>query len=129
MPTWEVAIPPSVNRLWRSGRTAAGRVVVYRATAYAAWMEAEALALRLAGARPVPAPVRVAVVVHGGKGFRVNRDLNNCSKALLDLLVRAGVVADDDVRHVVEESYRYLPPASARAAARCVVSVETAEEG
>lgn len=89
MPTITLQTPPSINALWRSNR---GRV--HKSYRYAAWQKSAGWDLKLQRPGRVPGPVKITVAV--GRASRRRIDLDNiCAKAILDLLVRHGVLEDD----------------------------------
>lgn len=86
--------PPSLNNLFVNNRRTGGR---FTSKTYAAW-QAEA-GHALVQQRPLPrfdGPVSVTVGI--GRPDRRKRDLDNVgAKAVLDLLVKHGVLADDSL--------------------------------
>lgn len=99
-----LTIPPSVNHLYaRRGH------VTFRTHQYTTWLAVNGPTLRAA---PIwtDYPCRIAITIHGGTGWRVNRDLDNTLKAFLDLLQSAGILASDDSRHVNQLSICLEPP-------------------
>lgn len=92
--TVTIPVPPSANSVTGHGR---GRH--YRSHEYAAWLRAAAAAIRMSQGAEVAPPA----VVHIRVGrIRANRDIDNLVKPVLDVLREAGVLADDDTRHVRE---------------------------
>lgn len=93
--TFTVDMPPSVNKIWRIGPGSR----VYKAPAYTAW--ARSAGWEIAAKRPgrFPAGTKVAMTVKAGKPKRA-RDIDNLSKALLDLMQGVGIVDND--RDVVD---------------------------
>lgn len=89
-------IPPSTNALF----IAVGRRRV-KSKLYTAWIAQSGLMLNLSGMKPVSAPVRVSIRV--GRCNRA-RDLDNTIKPLNDLLVRQGIIPDDNMMTVVSVS-------------------------
>ena len=73
--TLELPFPPSVNTYWRRVN---GKTLIRRSARF-------------------PAGIRAAVVVEAFMPDRRMRDLDNLFKALLDALVKAGVLVDDSV--------------------------------
>lgn len=107
----ELPVPPSVNGLWRAfrrmNRHGGGKTLVRRSKAYEAWLQAAVLLLRVGLPKVSAYPVRVTLTIHRGKGWRANRDLDNCYKAVSDALVHAERIADDDAEHVAEIVMRF----------------------
>lgn len=99
----DVAIPPSVNRLWRYNK----RGHVYRTAAYEDWIAEAGWELRTQRAKPVSSPVRI--VLRAGLPERP-RDLDNVGKAALDLLQTHGLIRNDiDVVHLTMRWDRTVP--------------------
>lgn len=121
---YQLPLPPSTNNLWKQF-VKGGRAVRVRAPEYIRWTREAGFLLQLQGVVTPDPPVAVAIAVEGGKGFTRQRDLDNFSKATLDLLKDAGVIADDNLCNVVELrlTFRRVPGAS-----RCVVTVASVVE-
>lgn len=126
MRTVEVPIPPSANNLWRvvrpfkkGGGRAPARIA--RTEVYESWLQQAKACLR-AGLKPATAyPVRIRIAVVGGKGWRADRDLGNCDKAVEDALKHAGIIKDDKVKYVTEVVLTYEP---GNGVASCCVGYE-----
>ena len=119
MPSVSLPVPPSANHLWR---VVSRRVV--RSRRYAAWRDGAVILLRTQLPRVTRYPVAVRVTIHGGRGWRVDRDLDNVLKAVLDALVASERLADDSTQYVQSVRLDYHPPAGTTAVATCLVSVE-----
>jgi Holliday junction resolvase RusA-like endonuclease len=119
MPNVSLPIPPSTNHLWR---VVSRRVV--RSRRYAAWRGQAADLLRMQLPRVTRYPVAVQVTIHGGRGWRADRDLDNVLKAVLDALVASERLVDDSTQYVRSVRLDYRPPADTTADAACLVSVE-----
>jgi Holliday junction resolvase RusA-like endonuclease len=72
---------------------------------------------------PIPGPVHVSSEVHGGKGWRINRDIDNTLKVQLDFLQRIKLIANDDCRTVKSVSVRYHEPENKKSAAYVILTV------
>lgn len=111
-------IPPSTNQLWRaSGR----RGCFYKSAAYQTWIQHANLVTPRA--TPLDVPAEIQIEIHGGKGWRASRDLDNTIKAILDLLRERGYIRDDNTQHVTRISTEYISPATPRTGASCRVRV------
>jgi crossover junction endodeoxyribonuclease RusA len=84
--------PPSVNHYWK----ARGSRRFVSPTAKA-WLEEAVLLLRAAGVR-FDGPVKVSMLL--SPPDRRKRDGDNLEKAVMDALVKAGVIQDDSLWHV-----------------------------
>lgn len=97
--------PPSVNHIFHRGK----RGNVYRSRSYQTWIQRN---LFHVGHRlpKQPGPVHVSIHIHGGKGWRKGRDIDNVLKPLMDFLQHVEVI-EDDCAEVVNSIYvRFHPP-------------------
>jgi Holliday junction resolvase RusA-like endonuclease len=94
--TYVVSWPPSVNELWRSwnGRN----ILSSRARRWKAAAELELLAQK-----PVPVPGQVAIHIELASPYGRRFDPDNKVKALLDLLVKNGIIEDDSDKIIKEQ--------------------------
>ena len=116
----ELPIPPTTNHLFITVR---GRRIV--SPDYTVWRTEAGKKLQGQSPAHIVGPVHLKLTIHGGKGFPVNRDLDNCFKAVLDLLVTHNVVEADDIRIVRSVYAEYLAPINRKAEARCTVSLKS----
>ena len=84
----ELPFPPSVNALWRRGRSG-----MYRAPRYMTWINAAGWQLK--GQRPGRISGDYILVIQLERRDRRKRDADNFIKAVSDLLVSHGVIEDD----------------------------------
>ena len=91
MTTITIALPPSVNSIWRFGR--GGRV--HKSTRYCAWQRTAGWELAAQRPKRVAGPVKVSIAA--GRPDRRRRDIDNLSKSLLDLLQVHRVIKDDSM--------------------------------
>ena len=78
--------------------------------------------------QPMAGPVWVRVVVTGGRGWRAGRDLDNAAKAILDFLVRRGLLEDDCAEIVQRLTLIYQAPKRRGALAGVTVTVREMSE-
>lgn len=100
MITIETSFPPSVNNLFKN---AGNRRVLSKE--YAAWREANGWEIQLKKPGKIGGQVRIDIKLECGR--RV--DIDNCSKALLDLLVTNGVITGDGPAVVKDLRLRFDP--------------------
>ena len=81
-----IPIPPSANNLYRNAGSR-GRV---KALEYTRWQQVASFAVPVP-ARPLDEPYEVEIAVPVNR----RRDIANCEKAIIDLLVARGVIRDD----------------------------------
>jgi Holliday junction resolvase RusA-like endonuclease len=89
MPTFELDLCPSVNALYRNVR-GRGRVKTAR---YRSWIRGQLKALVAQRARPVVPPVAILIELPDN----MRGDPDNRTKAILDLLVAASIIPDDNI--------------------------------
>lgn len=92
MAEFEIDKPPSVNNMFVNipGK---GRV---RSGEYTRWMRNQLKFLMAQRARPVPTPVSVEIFIPAS----TRGDIDNRAKPILDLIVKAGIIPDDNTNHV-----------------------------
>jgi Holliday junction resolvase RusA-like endonuclease len=110
-------MPPSVNNLFVNAAKGRGR---YPSSKYKTWKRLAGYAMNGAIAKPplIDAPVELAFQISS----KSRNDLDNCAKALIDLLVAHGVLLNDnkaivkrivlewaDVQGAVVRVYAYAP--------------------
>lgn len=114
--TVRLDIPPSVYALWvptrkrtRFGYSVQGRA---RSQVYEAWLATTLPILR--GIPPLTLPASIVIEVVGGQGWRINRDLDNAEKAIIDALVTAGRLPDDSTQYLQRKLTVYTEPPGGR---------------
>lgn len=113
-----IEIPPSVNNLFINR----GRKRV-KSPKYRAWIERNAMSLGLQLSKPTAFPVRLVITILGGKGFRRNRDVSNCIKAIEDAVVWSGVIPNDSIKFIHAVHANYIERKT-REPAKCLVRLE-----
>ena len=87
--TFQISIPPSQNAMYRA---VDGKVIKSRA--YRDWEAKEGWALKAQKPVSIVCPIAVDVVIERD-ALDKRRDLDNCLKAVLDLLVSQSVIPSD----------------------------------
>lgn len=109
MITMRCGWPPSVNRYWRhpsTGRLAGRHLVSSEGRLYRALVAQSAVLHAI----HKPAKGRLDVAIEASPPDRRKRDLDNILKSLLDALVHAGVIEDDE--QIDRLSITRMPPAA-----------------
>ena len=89
-----ISYPPSINALWRS---VAGRSILSKT--YRGWLKAAGMEVMIQRQRPIKGRVGIHVLLKAPDNRR--RDLDNVGfKAIIDLLVKHGLIEGDDSRYV-----------------------------
>lgn len=84
--------------------------------------------LRVGMEKVVTPPVEVHIVIRGGEGFPLSRDIDNVAKAVTDALRIAKMIPNGRVTEVRKNIQEYLPAQDGRKAT-CTVYVQQVEEG
>lgn len=87
--TFILPFPPSVNAMYAN----VPRVGRVKTKAYRAWFKLAATQIRLQRGRLIPGPVEIAIRITRPDNRR--RDIDNLSKAVLDLMVAMAIIEDD----------------------------------
>ena len=109
---FDLPIPPSTNHIWRGvGRR------IHKSKKYQAWLTESDAAILVQECKIHQArrPVKVLILITPGKGWRSNRDLDNCAKPILDYLVARGWLEDDSCQFVREVTVRLNDSAASMA--------------
>jgi Holliday junction resolvase RusA-like endonuclease len=95
---------------------------VYKSKRYLQWIEEAALMIKTTrkGAKIYP-PYKFIMTISGGKGWRSNRDLDNCLKPVLDLLTTMNIIEDDNCHLVNSLSVIFV--AGNGSDAKCMVEL------
>lgn len=112
-----IEVPPSVNGLFANADC--GRV---KTDKYKEWIERNSAPVSNV-LRRFTCPVHISIVIWGGKGFPMSRDLDNCGKPVIDLLVSQGIIQGDSVQVVRSVTLEYKPESKPPSGAFCVVRV------
>ena len=100
----ELPLAPSANAIWGTGR---GRV--YRTNIYKQWLEECSWMIKTQTKESVPRDYILQIAAK--RPDKRRRDLDNLLKATNDLLVRTGVISDDNFcRAIVAEWVDIGPP-------------------
>jgi len=101
-----LTIPPSVNKIWRKSRHGG----MHRSQNYSKWISLSRITLKTLEVPEWDGPVEVTIVIHGGKSWRSNRDIDNVPKGILDAMVLEGILVDDNCEIVQRLIIEYRPP-------------------
>lgn len=86
--------PPSVNALWKRGKTG-----MYRSPRYMGWLNEAGKELELQRPGMIEGSYVIAIELERKEGRR--RDADNLAKAIGDLLTAHGVIEDDSLAEAV----------------------------
>ncbi len=100
---FEIPMPVSANRMWRTSRG-----IHHLSTDYRAFIVSLGWYLTKQRVTPQPTPCRFTLLIRGGKGWRVNNDIDNRLKPTLDALVRCRIIGDDSVKYVPQQELVYI---------------------
>ena len=90
-----LALPPSVNSLWRT--TSTGRM--YSSPKYATWKKTAVLNAKLqSGRKKIDGPYKLTL--EAVRPDKRKRDLDNLIKSASDCLVQAGIIDDSKCEHI-----------------------------
>ena len=119
---FEVPLPPSANSISRRDTRSGSRGHHHPSSKYLAWKKSLGWLLRWQKVQPQETPCRVSLLIIGGRGWRINADIDNRLKPMLDGLTQCGILEDDDTRYLTQEEIIYVPrELGAKTVVRCFV--------
>ena len=74
-------------------------------------------------------PYAIWIDIRGGKGWRANRDLDNCGKAILDILQIVGIIESDSTEWVQRIVFTFDAPIKGQSASLMVTVEEWRGQG
>lgn len=93
----DLPFPPSVNSLWKMGRSRTGKRIMYRTKRYISWLneaDVQWLIQKPKGRFPtIEGPFRLQILL--SRPDRRSRDCDNLLKAPLDWAQHAGIISND----------------------------------
>lgn len=115
--TIRLPFPPSVNTLFPTNRRTGRR---YASRKYEAWQREAGWLMRLSRAKPSGSPVAIAIELTPAD--RRRRDADNYAKPIIDQLVKCGLLADDNSKHVRSVSLSWCEPSKVDAGALVTIT-------
>jgi Holliday junction resolvase RusA-like endonuclease len=76
---------------------------------YRAWLEQNIPLIRQGLDKAERFPIEVEIKVVQGRGFTRKSDIDNVNKAILDCLVKAEIIPDDNSNYVIRTEERFFP--------------------
>lgn len=120
----ELTIPPSVNGIYSRGKHG-----VYLNPKCRAWCDINRgmVAAQMPDHDTITL-CHIHIKIYGGKGLRKGRDLSNMEKVVGDLLVRTGIIADDNFDVLQKNTQEYMGKAPNKGNAYAEVLVHELHE-
>jgi Holliday junction resolvase RusA-like endonuclease len=122
MITFNLPIPPSVNKIWRRSKNG-----MFKSANYQKWILLARVSLSQIESEVVWPQVNITITINGGKGWRSNRDIDNVPKGILDSLVLEGIIPDDNCDIVRKMTVEYLQPKAPKDDAYVTVQIRQYE--
>lgn len=110
-------MPPSVNGLFPTNRRTGKR---YASRQYQRWQHDAAWLIALRRLKPLSSPVDIEIALTPADGRR--RDADNYGKPIIDQLVKAGLLKDDNSKHVRRVSLSWREPSKTEAGALVTIT-------
>lgn len=75
---------------------------------YRKWLEKNIPLIKNGLDKPDKFPISIEIVIFDGKGFSTKSDIDNVNKALVDALVKAEIIPDDNIRYITDCQERFV---------------------
>jgi Holliday junction resolvase RusA-like endonuclease len=95
---------------------------------YREWLELNIPLLKTGLTKPKNFPVEIEIKVVQGRGFTRKSDIDNCNKAIIDCLVKAEILPDDNVNYIIRTEERFFPMFTNKSEAVTVITIIEVEE-
>jgi len=95
---------------------------------YREWLELNIPLLKAGLTKPKNFPVEIEIKVVQGRGFTRKSDIDNCNKAIIDCLVKAEILPDDNVNYIIRTEERFFPMFTNKSEAVTVITIIEVEE-
>lgn len=89
---------------------------------YRKWLEKNIPLIKEGLDKPDKFPIAIEIVVFDGLGFSVKADIDNVNKALVDALVKAEIIPDDNTKYITECQERFVSSWSRKSEAMTVLT-------
>jgi Holliday junction resolvase RusA-like endonuclease len=89
---------------------------------YKAWLELNIPLLREGLDKAEIFPIEVEIKVVQGRGFTRKSDIDNINKAIIDCLVKAEIIPDDNANYIIRTEERFFPMFTNKSEAITVIS-------
>jgi hypothetical protein len=113
-----IGSPFSANKMY----TPSQKYGLVKSKKYKTWIENNLPLFELMD-KPTKFPVEVVISVFGGRGFGVGSDVDNITKPIGDILVRAKVVPDDNYKFIEKYTLKFMDFWSQKGDAVTVISI------
>ena len=97
--------PISKNKMY----TPSKKYGMVKSKHYRNWLELNIPLLKNGLDKPDNLPIEIEIKVVQGRGFTRKSDIDNINKAILDCLVKAEIIPDDNVNYVIRTEERFFP--------------------
>ena len=96
---------------------------------YRNWLEKNIPIVKNGLDKPDRYPVEIEITVMEGREFHSRNDIDNVNKAILDILVKAEIIPDDNVKYVISCKEKFMPFPSHKVEAMTLIKyIEPDEE-
>ena len=89
---------------------------------YRRWLEINIPIIKEGLDKPTKFPIEIEITIFDGKGFSTKADIDNVNKALVDALVKAEIIPDDNTKYITSCQERFVSSWTRRSEAMTVLT-------